>query len=132
MSARPDLMPRIERILSDPNLNEFSAKDIADFLKEPPEHVWQCLKQAAAIGWAIAPKRKKHASLKEVFRMRWRVSYRPYSEAPLVMFPQEEKPEKKPVQCPGCGRAIKRRHGRRDFHDPDKCTMDNIRDIMRD
>lgn len=125
-------MPRIERILADPNLQEFTARDVADFLTERPEHIWECLKQAADIGWVTAPKKKKHTAPKEMFRLKWRIGHRPFSDAPLAMFPPEEKPEKKPVQCPGCGRAIKRRHGRRDFHDPNKCLMDNIRDIMRD
>jgi hypothetical protein len=132
MSARPDLMPRIERILADPNLQEFTARDVADFLAERPEHIWECLKQAADIGWAIAPKKKKHIAPKEMFRLKWRIGYRPFSDAPLAMFPPEEKPKRKPVQCPVCGRPLKRRHGRRDFHDPNKCQMDNIRDIMKE
>jgi len=135
-TGRPDLMKRVRRVLADPSLCEVSVQQIADYLREPPEQVWDCLAflndQYDLVAFPTGMKGKKRTVL---FGMPWKIQQsmiHNLDETPLLMFPFGKEPDKKELKCPGCGRLLKRRHGRSEYHDPWKCQMFNLRDIMEE
>lgn len=133
--GRPDLMGRVERVLAAPTLKEVSAQQIADHLREPAGQVWDCLAylndQYDLVELPVGMKGQKRSV---IYKLMWKVNSGQQgmldaTNAILLFAPGEEK-KKEAIQCPGCGRLLRRRHGRKEYHDPYKCQMFNLRDIM--
>lgn len=132
-TGREDLLEKVRRILAAPNLTQVSAQQIADFIREPAEQVWDCLDFLTGPRQQLvtAPPDIQGKKRKVLFGMKWRIDpieQKRLDETPILMF--LETPEEKELQCPGCGRPLKRRHKRGEYHDSHKCQMDNLRDIM--
>lgn len=141
---RPDLFNRIQnRIIAGTFPKQrFTAEELGDFFGEPAWQVLECISRLVSLGWCqplTGPDKgdDRRARMRRLFR-----GHRPRKQNPeraeYEILKDHWTPPMETVrpelgsqmQCPKCGRPIKRRHQRGEFHDPDKCTMNNIRDIM--
>jgi hypothetical protein len=133
---RPDLMARIRRAIEDSREPTVSAASLSALLEEPAWQVLECLVRLVDWGALDPPNPPSDPRALKKARLRYR---KPKGKNPeSAEYPIREwapKADAPPAQlkpsalCPKCGRPIKRRHGRGEFHNPDKCLMDNIRDI---
>ena len=129
---RPDLYKRVLRVLADPSLERISALRIAEYVREPAEDVWACLKHMDSSHEYVVSPLVFNTKRSTRWKLEWAIVREniPSHVSPLYMKLPEPEPPQKPMQCPGCGKPLKRRHGRREIHDPHLCGMDNLREIM--
>lgn len=125
---RPDLWYRVSRVLADENLKVLTVRQVAKALREPLRDVRECLVLADRIGYIKMPKERTR---RETYDLEWDVVDHPFNENPIRLKRDGPSPKEKALPaCPECGRIIRRRHGRRGFHDPNQCKIDNIKGIM--
>ena len=144
---RPDLLNRIQNAIIEGRMPRrvFTAREIGELFEAPAWQVLECFARLVACDYVrplMGPDSgdDRRARRKRAFDALSGKKHKPQKKNPETAqyeIPMENwrppqgssKPAAEGQKCPRCGRPIKRRHSRGEFHDPEKCLMNNIRDI---
>lgn len=136
MKHRPDLFKRIQNFIDNSPFQFVSVSSVAKTMAESKDHVAACFEVMVECGFLVPVRPKLTKEQKRQFRFQKHRVRSSGDRYEIVNFDPskvvEVEIDQGELKCPGCGRPIKRRHARSEYHDPHKCEMDNIRDIMGD